>query len=87
MRHIGIDLDGEIVATVWNNHNSQECNERANLIVRAVSAYEELVNALEIAEGFISTFEGSSTQEGIDYLLGSIRGALALAKPKGGPNP
>lgn len=40
----------------------------------------DVVEALEVAEGFMSGFEGDETQEGIDGMLTKIREAIKKAE-------
>lgn len=44
-----------------------------------VAAAPDLLAALDCAEGFIAGFEGDETQEGIDWLLATIRAAITKA--------
>ena len=45
----------------------------------------EALEALGLAEGFISGFEGDDTQEGIDWLLQTIRGPLGEHRKEANP--
>lgn len=54
----------------------QEGTERR----RIRDAAPVLLESLELAEGFISGFEDDETQEGMEELLATIRGAISLAK-------
>ena len=46
---------------------------------RLIAAAPDLLTALDCAEGFIAGFEGDETQEGIDWLLATIRAAITRA--------
>ena len=46
---------------------------------RLISAAPELLTALERAEGFIRGFEDDESQEGMEYLLATIRHAIVKA--------
>jgi len=74
--HVGKTALGAISAYKLPKGRDAEAEANARLIAAA----PELLAALEIAEGFISGFEGDELQEGVDWMLSTIRAAIAKAE-------
>lgn len=53
MRHVGLESEGELIATVWNHHNSTECDARAAFIIRAANAHDEMEKLLTEFAGLV----------------------------------
>lgn len=85
MRHIGLELDGKITATVWNNHHdAKECQDRAAFIVRAVNAHDGLVDMVRRLSSALHEESPAAQTEGTccDDLLKQAATVLAAAEAK-----
>lgn len=61
LRHRGIECNGEVIATVWNHHHSEECDKRAMLIASApeqIAALTAARAALAAALGNVLNMRG-----------------------------
>ena len=68
------DADGEPVCEFWRKGSAANAANRA-----LIAAAPELLEALNLAEGFIAGFEDDELQEGMPEMLAQIRTALAKA--------
>lgn len=77
-----IEVDGLLIAKVperlKNDHEDGFFETRAN--AKLIAAAPNMLSGLEMAAGFISGFEDDQTQEGIPFLLATIRAAIGKAK-------
>jgi len=73
--HTIIDGDGHSWGFCWADHDDVNAEYEGNR--RLMAASPELFEALQIAEAFISGFEGDESQDGIEIKLAIIRSALS----------
>jgi len=64
--------NGSTIALVLDDEGDPECPANAALMCAA----KELQEGCDVADSFMTGFEGDETQEGIDGQLGTIRDAL-----------
>lgn len=79
LRHHGIEANGLIIATVWNHHDSTECDKVSEQICSDHNAFDSMKDALEVARLTLLAKDGPTAHER-DRVVATIKAALRLAK-------